>query len=386
MPSIGDINVSYYDFSTLTAFPAEGLSSLTAISTGSVTTINFPSTSGNFANSGLSNNVAALFEGYLTIPEDTKQICVRNDNESRLVFEDSTGSRTLVIDNDGEIDNGGDFVDSRKCFANCLGGFFPCTFAGTVSFELEYFEKDDTAGLILEWGDGQDNYTPISAEYFVLAPSAVPSMTPSTSEVPSALPSLSVVPSVVPSLTPSDVPSSMPSIGDIKVSYYDFSNLTALPAAGVLSSYTAISTGSVTTINFPSTSGNFASSGLSNNVAALFEGFLVFPAPNGEAYICVRSDNQARLIIFGNVAIDNDGEDLNNRVCLRYCNNPDCLTISGSASFSLEYLENDGDAELVLEWGNDELTTFTPVGADKLEESFMPSQSVMPSVAPVVAP
>jgi hypothetical protein len=71
----------------------------------------------------------------------------------------------------------------------------------------------------------------------------------------------------------------------------------------------------------------------------------------------------------GNIVITNDGEDPNNnRVCVRFCQptTTNCSSIDVTSPFSLEYLENDLDAELVLEWGDEAKTAFTVVGAEFL--------------------
>lgn len=132
-PSPEKLHVSYYAVS-LTSLPEEGLSSLTPYDTEYVGNIDFSPGSGTFAGSGLENDVAALFEGYLKFSfTDTYYLCLTSDDGSKLFIDDS-----LIIDNDGSHGR------VEKC------AVYDAT-AGVEKVMVEYFERGGGATLILKW-------------------------------------------------------------------------------------------------------------------------------------------------------------------------------------------------------------------------------------------
>ena len=131
------ITIKYYDASFWTELPVEGLSSLTPYATDTTTKINYQSSSGDFAGSGRGDFVGALFEGYLYVDPIIQTICVKSDDGSKLFLDD-----VLVIDNDKT------HAPRRICAA---------VSEGVYKLDLEYFEHDRGATLILEWGPSQSN-------------------------------------------------------------------------------------------------------------------------------------------------------------------------------------------------------------------------------------
>jgi len=131
------ITIKYYDASFWTELPVEGLSSLTPYATDTTTKINYQSSQGDFAGSGRGDFVGALFEGYLYVDPIIQTICVMSDDGSKLFLDD-----VLVIDNDKT------HAPRRICAA---------VSDGVYKLDLEYFEHDRGATLILEWGPSQSN-------------------------------------------------------------------------------------------------------------------------------------------------------------------------------------------------------------------------------------
>ena len=128
------ITIKYYDASFWTELPVEGLSSLTPYATDTTTKINYQSSPGDFAGSGRGDFVGALFEGYLYVDPIIQTICVTS---SKLYLDD-----VLVIDNDGT------HAPRKKCTT---------VSDGVYKFDLEFFEHDRGAMLVLEWGPNQNN-------------------------------------------------------------------------------------------------------------------------------------------------------------------------------------------------------------------------------------
>jgi len=84
-----------------------------------------------FVSSGRTDNVAALFEGYIYLePSLEEMICVTSDDGSKLYLND-----TLVIDNDGLHGM------QKKCASIPTEGVY--------KLDLEYFENGGSSGLTL---------------------------------------------------------------------------------------------------------------------------------------------------------------------------------------------------------------------------------------------
>jgi hypothetical protein len=88
-------STNYYALDSLSSLPNFDL--LDPIGQEVVSQVNFPSTGGNFAGSGLSDDIGAVFEGYVDIPEsNTYVLYVDSDDGSKLYI-----GGELLIDNDG---------------------------------------------------------------------------------------------------------------------------------------------------------------------------------------------------------------------------------------------------------------------------------------------
>jgi hypothetical protein len=97
--------------------------------------LNFPSTAGNFANSGLADNVGAEFTGWVNIPAaGTWSFFTESDDGSKLYIDNQ-----LVVDNDG--------LHGMEE----LGGTVNIATPGKHLFEVEFFEAGGGAGLIVSW-------------------------------------------------------------------------------------------------------------------------------------------------------------------------------------------------------------------------------------------
>mmetsp|Transcript_11454 Transcript_11454/g.16684 ORF Transcript_11454/g.16684 Transcript_11454/m.16684 type:complete len:689 (-) Transcript_11454:183-2249(-) len=127
----------------------------------------------------------------------------------------------------------------------------------------------------------------------------------------------------------------------IQVAYYDATGWTSLPAEG-LSSLAPYATGTTTKINYVFSQGEFARSGREDNVAALFSSYLyIDPVVK---WICLTSDDGSKLFLDGVLKVNNDG---------RHRSRKRCSTVSeGVYKIDVEYFENAGGAELILEFGS----------------------------------
>ncbi|MCH2133666.1 MAG: M12 family metallo-peptidase [Phycisphaerales bacterium] len=94
--------------------------------------VDYPSTGGNFAGSGLSNDVGAVFDGFIEIPvTGTYTLYVNSDDGSRLYVGDE-----LLVDNDGlhgMVEIGGSILLA----------------AGRHEVRVEFFERGGGAGCIV---------------------------------------------------------------------------------------------------------------------------------------------------------------------------------------------------------------------------------------------
>ena len=113
-----------------------GLASLTPYDTDTTTNINYNGGRGTeFAKSGRTEGVAALFSGNLYVDPIVTRICVRSEDGARLWLDD-----VLAIDNDGLHKD-----PSRKCKTGLTEGVY--------KIDIEFFSKFDDITLVLEWGD-----------------------------------------------------------------------------------------------------------------------------------------------------------------------------------------------------------------------------------------
>ncbi len=127
-----EIAVAYYALPQLSALP--DFDTLEPYATDLAPTVNFASTNGNFATSGLANDVGAVFEGWLDVPTTgTWTLFTTSDDGSRLLV----GS-TEVVSNDGLHGM------QERSGTIALG-------AGRHALRIEFFERGGGAGLIAQW-------------------------------------------------------------------------------------------------------------------------------------------------------------------------------------------------------------------------------------------
>jgi len=129
---------------------------------------------------------------------------------------------------------------------------------------------------------------------------------------------------------------------NINISYYDLDGWTSLPLAG-LSSLTPYATDTTYSIAYKGNPGEFATSGLAGNVAALFKGYLY--ADSVVTEVCVTSSDGSKLYLNNTLRVDNDGVHSRRRVC--------AAISEGVYEFDLEYFDTSGGAVIFLEWGTD---------------------------------
>jgi len=102
-----------------------------------VSQVNYPSTGGNFAGSGLSNDVGAVFEGYVEVPvSDTYRLYIDSDDGSKLYI-----GEELVVDNDGLH---GMNEESGEIALE----------VGVHAIRIEFFERGGGAGCIARIAGG----------------------------------------------------------------------------------------------------------------------------------------------------------------------------------------------------------------------------------------
>eukprot|EP00559_Dactyliosolen_fragilissimus_P002113 CAMPEP_0184871582 /NCGR_PEP_ID=MMETSP0580-20130426/40802_1 /TAXON_ID=1118495 /ORGANISM="Dactyliosolen fragilissimus" /LENGTH=1122 /DNA_ID=CAMNT_0027374259 /DNA_START=125 /DNA_END=3490 /DNA_ORIENTATION=- len=357
------LHVSYYAVS-LSSLPDEGLGSLTPYYTEYVGNINFNAGSGSFAGSGRSNDVAALFEGYLKFPvqKDSYYLCLTSDDGSKLFIDDE-----LVIDNDVS-------GRTKKC------GVYDAT-EDISRVEVEYFERSGGSVLVFEWvplsRPPQHRLMEVVSSYAFVNKPGNPTNSPTKEPT---VPSPTLEPSPFPSSNPSTSSPTFQSSGNVHVKYYSVS-LDTLPLDG-LKSLTSYSEGYVENIDFELTSSGFATSGKDANVAALFEGYLDFPITD-TYYICLTSDDGSKLFIQDSLVIDNDGLHGSEQECSLYD------TSAGPKEIAVEYFQRGGGAVLNLQ--------FVPLSRPpdfRLMRIVNPSEFVskpgviteMPSTSPTLEP
>jgi hypothetical protein len=135
-----------------------------------------------------------------------------------------------------------------------------------------------------------------------------------------------------------DMPAGSPE--GVKASYYALNNPAVLPNFASLS---AFATEIAPQVNYGSTGGVFAGSGLSDNVGAVFEGFLF--APKTDLYtLSLESDDGSRLLVGDTVVVDNDGlhgmAEASGQIGLA----------QGGHRIRIEFFEAFGGAGLIARW------------------------------------
>lgn len=123
-----------------------------------------------------------------------------------------------------------------------------------------------------------------------------------------------------------------------RVRYFALTNPTVLPNFDGLTPYLE---GTVTQVNYPATSGNFATSTRQDQVGAIFDGWIQIPTGASWTFF-VNSDEGTRLYINGSNVVDNNGlHAMQERSGTRALG-------AGYHSMRLEYFENTGDAGCVV--------------------------------------
>lgn len=129
------LEASYFSAPALTVLP--DFSSMTPITTEIVPVLNYPSDVGVFAGSGLADEVAATFVGFVTVPALAHYtFSTSSDDGSKLFI-----GATEVVNNDG--------VHTMTEVSGTIG-----LQAGTHALRVEFFEATDTAGLIVSYSGG----------------------------------------------------------------------------------------------------------------------------------------------------------------------------------------------------------------------------------------
>ncbi|MCG3123513.1 MAG: hypothetical protein GIKADHBN_01933 [Phycisphaerales bacterium] len=123
----------------------------------------------------------------------------------------------------------------------------------------------------------------------------------------------------------------------VTADYYVVGNISTLPDFSTLSPYASEV---VSTINYPSTGGNFAGSGRADQVGAVYTGYLDVPATDFYT-LSTASDDGSRLLIGGTVVVDNNGlhgmTERSGTIALK----------QGLHAIRVEFFENGGGAGLV---------------------------------------
>jgi len=128
----GGVGASYYALPDTSVMPNFG--ALTAYMNTSTSWVNFPSTNGNFANSGRADQVGAVFTGFLSVPTtDYYTLSIESDDGSKLFL-----GTDLIIDNDGLHG-----MVERSGTVALAAGYHP--------IRVEFFENGGGAGVIARW-------------------------------------------------------------------------------------------------------------------------------------------------------------------------------------------------------------------------------------------
>jgi hypothetical protein len=122
--------------------------------------------------------------------------------------------------------------------------------------------------------------------------------------------------------------------------YYALSSPTALPNFAALTPYAA---GTASALSFNLTNGDFAGSGRSDNVGAVFEGWIDAPASGGWTFT-LTSDEGSRLLIGDTVVVSHDG------LHAFTARSGSIGLAQGRHAFRVEYFERTGTAGLVASW------------------------------------
>lgn len=129
------VTAAYYDIDPPNSVP--NFMNYAIHSTSTVDTINFPATEFEFGDSGLSNDVAAVFRGFIEVPE----------NAAYTFFLESDDGSKLFLDNQLVVNHDGLHAMSEASGQVGLG-------AGFHRLRVEFLERTNTAGLIARVSGG----------------------------------------------------------------------------------------------------------------------------------------------------------------------------------------------------------------------------------------
>ncbi|HEY6572541.1 MAG TPA: PA14 domain-containing protein, partial [Candidatus Eisenbacteria bacterium] len=193
----------------------------------------------------------------------------------------------LYIDNTLRVDNDGlHGIQERSASVSLT--------AGAHDVRVDYYEETGTAGLKLELAGG--------------------------------------------GLSRAEIPPTMWANPGVQVAYYQLDSSILPPFAALVPEGTQ----AITTINYPFSWGNFAGSGRSQNVGAVYEGFLTVPTDN-IYYFEVTSEDGSKFYIGDQLVIDNDG--YHNRVAMTGGR----ALRAGAHKFRLDYFAKDGGCALIIQ-------------------------------------
>lgn len=133
----------------------------------------------------------------------------------------------------------------------------------------------------------------------------------------------------------------------LEVSYYQLPQVSVIPD---WNQFTAFASEIVDQVWYPSTDGEFASSGLSDDVGAVYDGWLDVPE-GGLWTLAVQSDDGSRIRIGGNIVVNNDG--LHGMVTARTT----MPLAQGKHKLRVEFFERGGGAGLILSWAGPNRST-----------------------------
>ncbi|MFM7053079.1 MAG: M12 family metallo-peptidase [Planctomycetota bacterium] len=126
------LDAAYFVLNSPTVLP--NYATLTPYLTGQVAQLNYASSSAAFATSGRTDNVGAVFTGYLSVPTGGQWTLFSSSDEGSRV----TIGNTVVVNNDG--------IHTMVEQSGTIG-----LAAGRHALKVEFFERTGSAGLIMSW-------------------------------------------------------------------------------------------------------------------------------------------------------------------------------------------------------------------------------------------
>lgn len=140
------------------------------------------------------------------------------------------------------------------------------------------------------------------------------------------------------SLARSEIPASMWTSPGVQIAYYQLDSSILPPLAALVPEKTQL----ISTINYPFSWGAFAGSGRTQDVGAVYEGFLTVPSDN-VYFFDLTSEDGSRLTIGDQVVIDNDGA--HNRVS----KTGGIALRAGPHKFRIDYFLREGGNALTIQ-------------------------------------